>query len=269
MSSDSASVTPSSAASARTLSQTSHSGVTPKSSRFIDTCARTGWPALRLVHLEAVGLDPGQTAARLAHPARDAPRQVDVVAGEVDVVGDEERSSADGDRAGRGMQPRRAGIGLAAALVDLGLEALVLAAPDVGQLLPVGAPRGPGVEVHRQLEAGRDALPEGVRQGDAVVHRRRPERDERDDVDRTDAWVLAVVGVHVDVVDGGRDEPLEGLAHGRMLAGDGEHRAVVAGVARAVEQPRAVDRRDGVGHPVDHVEPPPLGDVRDRLDQHR
>ena len=62
------------------------------------------------------------------------------------------------------------------------------------------------------------------------------ERDERDDVDRADPRVLAGVHVHVDVVDGRRDEPLEGLGHRVVLAGDREDRPVVAGVAGPVEQ---------------------------------
>ena len=71
---------------------------------------------------------------------------------EVDVPGDQERPGADRDRARRGVHPRRTEVRLAAVLADLGLEALVLAAPDVGQLDPVGPPGGPGVEVDGQVE---------------------------------------------------------------------------------------------------------------------
>ena len=92
---------------------------------------------------------------------------------EVDVVGDEERARPDRDRPGRRVQLRRAEVGLAAALADLRLEALVLAAPDIGELLAIG-PRGrPRVQVDRQLVAGRDALAEGAGELDAGVHRRR------------------------------------------------------------------------------------------------
>ena len=134
ISSDSASSTPSSAATSRTVSQTSHSGVTSKSRRFIET-----WAPAQLLDPEAVGLDLGQPAAGLADAAGDPLRELDVLRGEVDVVGDEERPGADGDGAGRRVHPRGPEVRLAAVLVDLGLEALVLAAPDVGELDPVRA----------------------------------------------------------------------------------------------------------------------------------
>ena len=67
---------------------------------------------------------------------------------------------------------------------------------------------------------------------------------------------------------GGLDEALEGVAHRPVLAGDREHRAVVAGIARPVEQGHAADRGDRLGHPVDDIEPATFGHVRDRFDQH-
>ena len=45
-----------------------------------------------------------------------------------------------------------------------------------------------------------------------VIHRRRAERHERDDVDGPDARVLARVAVHVDLVDRDLDQPLRGAA---------------------------------------------------------
>ena len=53
-----------------------------------------------------------------------------------------------------------------------------------------------------------------------------------------------------------------------VLAGQGEHGAVVAGVAGPVEQEHAGHARDGIRQPIDDVEPPAFGDVRDRFDQH-
>ena len=108
------------------------------------------------------------------------------------------------------MEARRAEIGRATRLGDLVLEALVLAAPDVGQLHPLGPRRRVRVEEDRELEAGRDPLAEVPRQLDAVVHRGRAERHERDDIDGADPRVLAGVGVHVDLVDRDLDQPLEG-----------------------------------------------------------
>jgi hypothetical protein len=53
-----------------------------------------------------------------------------------------------------------------------------------------------------------------------------------------------------------------------VLTGQGEHGSVVTGIAGAVEERHAGDRRDRLGQPVDDVETTPLRYVRDRLDQH-
>ena len=269
ISSDSWSSTPSSAASARTVSQTRQRGVTPE----VEEVHRDLGPgferiaALRLRDREPVGLDLGQPAAGLPDPAGDPLRELDVVGVEVDVPGDEERPGADGDRPGRRMHPGRPEVRLAAVLGDLGLQALVLAATDVGELHPIGPPRRPGVEVDRQVEALGDAGAEAPGELDRLVHRRVPERDERDDVDRADPGVLARVLVHVDVADGGRDERLEGGRDRARRTRDREDGAVVAGVARPVEEVDAGHRRHRAREPVDDVEPTPFGDVRDRFDQ--
>ena len=213
MSSDSASSTPSSAARSRTASQTSQSGVTVKSSRFIDTWARSGCPRSGSRTSKPLawtrGRPPPDSRTRRAMRLASSTS----VGVEVDVVGDEERPRPDGDGAGRRMQPRRSEVGLAAALADLAAQALVLPAADVGQLLALGPGRGARIQVDRDLEPGRDPLAERARQVDAGIDRRVAERDERDDVDRADAWVLALVGVHVDLVDGDLDEVLEGGRH--------------------------------------------------------
>ena len=109
MSSDSASAIPSSAASsARTVSQTRHSGVIREVEQVHRDLGPAGDAALRLLDLEAVRLDLGQAAARLADPPGDALGELDVVAREVDVPGDEERPRTDRDGAGPRMHRRRA-----------------------------------------------------------------------------------------------------------------------------------------------------------------
>ena len=80
---------------------------------------------------------------------------------------------------------------------------------------------------------------------DAVVHRRVAERDERDDVDRADARVLALVASMSMSSIARRDQRLEAVADRVVLAGQREHRPVVARVARPVEQEHAVGRGDG------------------------
>ena len=166
------------------------------------------------------------------------------------------------------MHPGRAEVGLPATLVDLGLEPLVLPTSDVGELLAVRPRGGPGVEEDREVEPRRDPFSEGARQGDAVVDRRRGERDERDDVHRADARVLADVAVHIDLVDGRGDQPLQRLGHRAILAGEREHRPVVAGIARPVEQVGLRHGPDGIGEPVDDIESTALRDVGDGFDQH-
>ena len=188
---------------------------------------------------------------------------------EVDVVGDEERPRADGDRAGRRVQPRRAEVGLAAALRDLGLEALVLAAPDVGQLDPLG-PRAP--PRRRGRPAGRSG-PRSARrtsrasstQSSIVVV---AERHERDDVDRADPRVLAGVRVHVDLVDRRRRRAARARRRPAPCspASVNTERLWLASLVRSRRWTlgHGLDR---VGQPVDDVEAASLGDVRDGFDQ--
>ena len=76
-----------------------------------------------------------------------------------------------------------------------------------------------------------------------------------------------VWALHVDLVDRGTDEPLEGVGDGAGRPGQGEDRAVVAGVAGPVEEVDAGDRADRRREPFDDVEPATLGDIRDRLDE--
>ena len=80
--------------------------------------------------------------------------------------------------------------------------------------------------------------------------------------------MLTLMGIHIDVVDGRADEAIERVADGLVLTGQREHGAVVAGVAGAIEQEDAGHARDRVGQSIDDVETPPLGDVRDRFDEH-
>ena len=163
---------------------------------------------------------------------------------------------------------RRAEVGRATRFLDLVLEPFVLAASDVGKLHSFGAGGRVRIEEDREVEAFRDPGAEVPRHLDGVVHRRRAERHERDDVDGTDARVLAGVAVHVDLVDRDLDEPLERVGDRIVLAGHREDRAVVAGVARPVEQEDALALLDGIRHPVDDIEAAALRYVRDGLDQH-
>ena len=74
--------------------------------------------------------------------------------------------------------------------------------------------------------------------------------------------------VQVDQRDRLGDQPVEGREHRLMLAGQREDRAVVAGVARPIQQVHAVDRFEGGRQLVHDLEPTALGHVRDGLDEH-
>ena len=236
ISSDSARSTPSSAASSPTASQACQSGVMCEVEQVHGDLGTDRVAALGFLHAEPVALHPRQPAARFADAACDPLRQLHVVRIEVDVPGDEEGAGADGQRAGSWMHPGRAEVGLAAVLRDLRLEALVLAPADIGQLDPVGSHGGPGVEVDRQREPCGDPRPELAGQLDAGVQRGVAERDERDHVHGPDPRVLAGVDLHVDVLDRLGDQPLQADADRLVLARDGEHGPVVAGVRGAVQE---------------------------------
>src|SRR4029078_1917639 len=108
-------------------------------------------------------------APGLPDAAGDPLRELDILGVEVDVPGNEERTGADGDRSGGGVHPGPAEVRLAAVLGDLGLQALVLPATDVGELHPIGPPRRPGVQVDRQVEALGDTGAEAAGELDGLV----------------------------------------------------------------------------------------------------
>ena len=93
---------------------------------------------LDVVQVEPQRLDPRQSAGSLADAVGDALGEVDVARLEVDVEGDQERSSADGHGAGGGMHAGRAEVGLTPEMRDIRLEALVLWLADVSQDDPLG-----------------------------------------------------------------------------------------------------------------------------------
>jgi hypothetical protein len=223
--------------------------------------------SLELVDEEAVGQDPRQAAAGLADPAGDPLGQLDIGRVEVDVVGDEERPRPDRDRAGRGMHLRRSDVRFAAALRDLDLQPLVLAAPDIGQLDPIGAASSLGIEVDREVEALGDPARKRPSQLDRLVHRRVAEGDEGNDVDRPDPGMLTRVLVHVDLADRARDQAFQRLGDGAGRPSKREHRAIVARIARPIEEMNAIDRADRRRQPIDDVETATLGYVRNRFDE--
>ena len=189
---------------------------------------------------------------------------------EVDVPGDEERPRADRHGADARVGPCRPEVrtAISRGVADLVADRLVAAAAHVGEPDAVGSRRRARVQVDREVEPVRDPGTEPACQLDAVLERRRAQRDEGDHVHRADAWVLALVAVHLDDVDRHLDRGFQRGLDQFGLAGKGQHRAVVGGVARAVEDERAVDAGGRPREAVDDVEPAAFGIVRDRLDQH-
>ena len=114
-----------------------------------------------------------------------------------------------------------------------------------------------------------DLASEGVRDGDALLHRYAGQRHERDDIHGAEARVLALVRAHVDLEVRGGDERVRGGCHGVRVAGECEDRAVVVDVAGLIEEPDARNVADGFREPVDHVAAAALADVRHAFDQPR
>jgi hypothetical protein len=73
------------------------------------------------------------------------------------------------------------------------------------------------------------------------------------------------MALHVDLGHGDGDRALKGFEHGGGLAGQRQNAAVVAGVARSVEEVGARHPLDGRGQLVDDLDPTSLAEVRDRL----
>ena len=165
------------------------------------------------------------------------------------------------------MHPGGPEVRLATVLTDLDLEPFVLASAHVGQLDPIAAPRRLGVEVDRHVVGVGEPRAEEAGQLDRLVHRRIGEGHERNDVDRSDPGVFAPVLVHVDLSDRAVDESFERITDGAGRAGQGEDRAVVAGVARPVEEVNARHGHDRRGQALDDVEPATLRYIRDRFDE--
>ena len=222
---------------------------------------------VELLDEEAVRLHFRQAATGFADPPGDPLREVEIVACEVDVVRDEERSGAHGDGPGRRVHARRSEVGFATGRRDVEAQPLVLAPPDVGELHAVGPCRSGGVEVDGQVEPAGDPPPERAGEVHAVGERGLAERDEGDDVDRPDARMLPPVLLHVDLVDRHGYRPLEGVGDALGLPGEGQDAPVVAGIARPVEEMDTLRARDGVGEVLHDVKAPALAEVRHGFDE--
>src|SRR5262245_16497496 len=97
------------------------------------------------------------------------------------------------------MDLRRSKIGYAIRILsNLVSQPLELSAPDVGEILPVGARGGALVEEDGDLQIAADAFTERAREHDAVLHRGALERHEGDDVRGAHAGMLPAMVIEVD-----------------------------------------------------------------------
>ncbi len=113
----------------------------------------------------------------------------------------------------------------------------------------------------------RQATSDKPREVDAVVQRDAADRDERDNVGRADAGMLAAVGGEVDPVEGLFSRPKGGFADGFWRSDEGQDAAVVIGVALAVQHDDAGDSLNGVDQRVNGLGLPAFAEVGDALDK--
>ena len=150
---------------------------------------------------------------------------------------------------------------------DVGTNALELTTTNVGEILTVGARGGALVQEDRNAQLVAHTCAELAREGDAVLHRRALERDERHDVRGAHAGVLTGVRGEIDALLRLAD------ARERRVDNDVDRRdecddaAIVAGVGAGIEDMRARHRRDGVTDGANDLGSPAFGEVGNALDE--
>ena len=189
-----------------------------------------------------------------------------IVAGEVDIEGDERSPRADDGRACFGKLAGTV-IGLAFGLFDFSLQAFVLSAADVFEIGAFGLGRGGFVKIDGDIEFVSHALAESFGDGDAIIHRRALKRNEGNHIRRADAGMFAGMRVEVNQFGSGLDGEEGGFFHARRRPGEGQHGAVVVEVGGAVEEFYVTDRLDGDGDSVYHFGSARFGKVGDTFDE--
>ena len=201
---------------------------------------------------------------------RDLDGHRQIVGAEVHVEGDEGLSCTDRDGTASRMDAQWPEIrGAMRHGRDLVADRLVLAAPDLCQALALGTEGGIAVQVYRDVESARDLLAEATRQVDALLDPGESERNEGDDINRTDARVGALVLRHVDELEGATHRGRRRPDHRLGAARERDHTAIVGHVAGVIEHGHAVDRRDGMHDLLDHFAAPSFAEVRHAFNQSR
>ena len=196
--------------------------------------------------LEPERLDPRQPVRGLAHGRSDIAGGLERPE-KLDVEGDEQGTNADEDGPGPCVEQPRTVRGLELAGVHTPLE-LRWAAPAVEDRSASVADRAVEEDGHSELVP--DPAAHGVRDGRSAQRVGRRQRDDGNDVRRTDARMDAVVATQIDAAPSLGD-PRDEAGFELLIVTDERHdRAMVIGVemrvehARAGARERARDRRD-------------------------
>jgi hypothetical protein len=211
-------------------------------------------------------LDVAQSPAGMADCFGDGFGDFDILRVQIHVESDEKRTRADHGCAGR-AELGRAKVGSPVGVrFDFGLEALVLAAPNIFQVGAVGSSSGGLVQVNRDGQLFAHARAEPPRHGDTVFHRDARDRDERHDICGADTRMTSPVLAEVNQLGGApnrrKDSPLDRF----RLADKGHDGTIVIGVGVMIEQRDAGRGRNGGQDGINHLGPAAFGKIGNTLD---
>lgn len=216
---------------------------------------------------EADGSQGDEPAAALPQRLGNRPGDADVRAGQVDVERDQKRTRADGDDA-RGSVGEVTDVGGFGGLAQPFTQSFEFAATDVREQ---PAPRDGGrgcIEVRRHLMPLPNKRRRLARQRDRVSEPGAAKRNERQHVERADPGMRSAVDAQIDMLGRYGRKVHCSLEDVRRRADRGDHAAMMRGIARAMDDPRAA-ARDGCDAGVDDRFVTSLGDVRYDLEQSR
>ncbi len=172
---------------------------------------------------------------RLAHRGGDPPRELDVVALELEVEGDERRPGGDERRTRRGMGAGGAVVGAQLpAFHPLG-QTLRPAGPQGGPLTAVGVGGEVAVQEDGDLEVLADQRGGGEGLGAGGTAMGFVEINDGRHVERAHSRVHAALGTQIDVLQRGCGPAHERRRKVALTPGDREHAAIVVWVAVDVE----------------------------------
>ena len=165
------------------------------------------------------------------------------------------------------MHTRRTEVGRPPRVGDLVRKLFEAAGADHRQLAPVIVLRRFFVEIDRNLELRRDVGREFLRDRDALFHRRSFERNERHDIDRTDARMLAMMNAQIDARNRRIEQSHRSLTNRIRRFGDiREHRPIVIRIRMNIQQMNAGSRAHRLRDRIDRRLLAAFGNVGDAFD---